>query len=642
MIRKIFTAPYPWLPAAIFAFFLFCFALHPLSPFYTHRLADPDDYMRLNEVVSWLRGQSWYDLSVPRLSPGAHTIVHWSRLVDLPIALIALPFISFLGITNAVFVAALIVPLIWFTILLTLLPALAGPLIGKDRSNLTCVMVLFAPMLLFNYTPGRVDHHGIQAIIAGFALICVGRMILNDKGTLYAALAAAAFACGFWIGAEALPWAIMFITCLSIAAAWQGKIIARNAALFGICLPVFTALLIPIALPAAEFSSRALSWFSPAYVLFAALAGSVLIVGWFLGRYTENRFVRLALYAILGLIAGTIFFILIPSALQGPFADYDTFDATIALDNISESQPLIRSLHFNRFMPMTVIPVIVTFVRVLVLPLLAFAVCSWEAKRTRGPVRLIWLTQAVFLAAATALTVFWQIRVGLFMELFALAPLTKLLCASLEALRWRLWDRKLFWAEISIFLFLGFFPVVLLPALIAKTPIYPDIALFPAARSAAACPMESVLATLNDTTLVGNKPVTIMNTSDTGPEILFTTQHRVVSGNFDVPGNADTFTFFHATDDTQALATAHLWHADLVLLCQRAPLIYVGKDYYALSHLRLQTGQDGLLHLANTDAAQPLIERLIRGEIPSWLKAIEIYSPSDYHLFRIIYPAGQK
>ena len=175
--RHILHPPYAWLPCVVFAYFALCFALHPLSPFFTHHLADPDDYMRLDEVAAWLNGQSWYDLSVPRLSPGTHTIVHWSRLVDLPVAALALPFVPKLGISQAVLAASFIVPLIWFALLLALLAAIAKYFIGKDDANLVCVMALFAPMLLFNYTPGRVDHHGIQAIIAGFGLLALTRII---------------------------------------------------------------------------------------------------------------------------------------------------------------------------------------------------------------------------------------------------------------------------------------------------------------------------------------------------------------------------------------------------------------------------------------------------------------------------------
>ena len=50
-------------------------------------LPDTDDNLRLAQVRALLEGQGWYDLTQHRFDPahgGAN--IHWSRLVDLPIA----------------------------------------------------------------------------------------------------------------------------------------------------------------------------------------------------------------------------------------------------------------------------------------------------------------------------------------------------------------------------------------------------------------------------------------------------------------------------------------------------------------------------------------------------------------------------
>ena len=46
-------------------------------------LGDTDDNMRMMQVRALLDGQGWYDLSQHRM---AGSNIHWSRLVDLPIA----------------------------------------------------------------------------------------------------------------------------------------------------------------------------------------------------------------------------------------------------------------------------------------------------------------------------------------------------------------------------------------------------------------------------------------------------------------------------------------------------------------------------------------------------------------------------
>jgi hypothetical protein len=52
-------------------------------------LGDTDDNLRMMQVRAWLLGgQDWYDLRQYRLNPPDGLNVHWSRLVDLPIAFI--------------------------------------------------------------------------------------------------------------------------------------------------------------------------------------------------------------------------------------------------------------------------------------------------------------------------------------------------------------------------------------------------------------------------------------------------------------------------------------------------------------------------------------------------------------------------
>jgi hypothetical protein len=45
-----------------------------------------DDAMHRVEVRDFLAGQNWFDLTQYRLNPPAGVVMHWSRLVDLPLA----------------------------------------------------------------------------------------------------------------------------------------------------------------------------------------------------------------------------------------------------------------------------------------------------------------------------------------------------------------------------------------------------------------------------------------------------------------------------------------------------------------------------------------------------------------------------
>jgi hypothetical protein len=53
---------------------------------------DNDSMLRLVEVRDLLGGQGWFDLHQYRMGPAGGFVMHWSRLVDTPIALIILAF----------------------------------------------------------------------------------------------------------------------------------------------------------------------------------------------------------------------------------------------------------------------------------------------------------------------------------------------------------------------------------------------------------------------------------------------------------------------------------------------------------------------------------------------------------------------
>jgi len=95
-----------WLVAAGFMIAYKWNAIHWLT------LTDTDDNMRLSQVRAWLGGQGWYDLRQYKLDPPRGADIHWSRLVDIPIAGLILALKPFLGPVWAERWAAGIAPLL--------------------------------------------------------------------------------------------------------------------------------------------------------------------------------------------------------------------------------------------------------------------------------------------------------------------------------------------------------------------------------------------------------------------------------------------------------------------------------------------------------------------------------------------------
>jgi hypothetical protein len=608
--------PYQFLPLAVFAFYGLCFLLHPLSPLRTGQLADPDDYMRLDEVINWLQGQGWFDVTQPRMAPNAHTVIHWSRLVDLPIAFVMLPFIPMLGLPSAAMIASWIVPPVLFGMMLCLAVAMARVFVTDERANMAAPLLLFAPALLFNFTPGRVDHHAYQILIAGCGIYCLSKILQSARDWPYAVAAAIAFACGLWIGTEALPWLLLFILCLSYTAAWNGGFALRTAAIFGAAFATATTVLLFAALPSADFNDRALSWFSFADIILAALTACVFLLFWLIGRLTHDRFLRLALLTVLGSMATLAFVVLVPDILSGPFASYDTFNSTIALDNISEAQPLGHAFWIDHYNPLTWQRALNAFIHTLFLPLLALGAVGYNLHNKKNKSRQLWLIQ------------------GVFMELFTLAPLTWLLVQSWMFCGKRLKNRQRFGAECAFFMLLGPLPVLLLPSLFDPATLYRDIVLFPAARTADSCNLKAAADFMGER--YGLKNLTLMTGMNEGPEILFRTPYNVIGGNYNVSGNPDVFRFFRARDEANAENILHKWHADLVLTCRNIAPFLAGFDHAELGRTAyLQPQSDGKLHLVSSRSHPTLIERLVNGKPPDWLKPVEIPGNSDYLLFEV-------
>lgn len=638
--RTLFTRPFPLLPLAVFIVLVLSFIGHPNSPIHTLELSDTDDYMRLNQIMNWLAGQSWYDLSHPRLSPGEHVVVYWSRLVDLPIAALAWPLLAIMSLKNAIMLAALIVPLALFGLLLVpMVTAMVRPLVPRNRANLAAVMLLFALPIITNFAPGRVDHHGYQIIIAGFGFLCLHRLWLCPQRWQIALVAALSFACGLWIGGEAFPSLILFAGCLALLASWRGGLILRNSAIFGASLALFTALILPLARRPEEWALREMTWFSSAYVIFTALLGGVFVLSWLLGRHTDNRWLRLILIISSTFMAATAFFLLVPKAVLGPYADFETLSGSIVLQNVSEAQPLFTSLHIEPydllFSLHRALPIISRF---LFLPFVGLMTIAWQIIRTRGKRRIIWFITGVYLLPFVLLTLFWQLRVFTYVSLFTITPITWLAWRWWNQISEKLSGRSQFWAEILAFSVLGLFPVVLIPGLLSAKPLMPDILLFTADRPQNTCRLGPVTSSLNDPTIFGDHPRVIMNTMNDGPALLFRTPHSVISAPYNVRGNQDSLDFFSARDEQLAQNILRRRHVDLVVFCRHVAPFYATINKQSIFNSSLSMDANGNLDVISDRNHPALIELLLRNKPPEWLKPVEVLFNKDYLIYEISLP----
>jgi hypothetical protein len=178
-------------------------------------LGDTDDNMRMMQVRGLLHGQGWYDLRNYRMNPPFGANIHWSRLVDLPIAGLILGLRPFLGGPAAERWAVAIAPLLPYLLLLYALALTSRRLIHPLAYPLAFLALFFAGSTNGMFMPERIDHHGWQLALLAVSIASIadpkrvrGGLLLGISSALslaiglemiiYLALAGAAMVL-FWV-----------------------------------------------------------------------------------------------------------------------------------------------------------------------------------------------------------------------------------------------------------------------------------------------------------------------------------------------------------------------------------------------------------------------------------------------------------
>jgi hypothetical protein len=136
-------------------------------------LGDTDDNMRIMQVRALLHGQGWYDLRNYRMNPPFGANIHWSRLVDLPIAGLILALRPFLGGAGAERWAVAIAPMLPYLLLLFSLALTARRVLSKAAYPLAFLALFFAGSTNGMFTPERIDHHGWQLALLALSISAI-------------------------------------------------------------------------------------------------------------------------------------------------------------------------------------------------------------------------------------------------------------------------------------------------------------------------------------------------------------------------------------------------------------------------------------------------------------------------------------
>jgi hypothetical protein len=200
-------------------------------------LGDTDDNLRMMQVRDLLRGQDWYDLRQYRLNPPYGADIHWSRIVDLPIAGIKLALAPLIGGAAAERWAVAAAPLLPLLAALGAVAVTVRRLVSPHAFALAIAIFLCGHSVRNQFVPLRIDHHGWQ-----LACLAIAVMALTDpKRARGGAILGLATALSLSIGLEML----LYLTLTGAAAVlmWvHDQTQSRRIAAYGASLAGGTAL----------------------------------------------------------------------------------------------------------------------------------------------------------------------------------------------------------------------------------------------------------------------------------------------------------------------------------------------------------------------------------------------------------------
>ncbi len=470
---------------------------------------DTDSALRLVQVRDLLAGQGWFDTVQHRLNTPDGVPMHWSRLVDGPLALLA-------RVSEGFALAAW--PLLWLGCVLLLLSRIAFVLGGRAAAITVLLLALLCTEIFGTFSPGNIDHHGMQ-----LALMLAALLGLVEQRPVFAA---AAITLSLGVGLESLPYVLVAIA----AAAVSLKDDAARARAFGLALAgMAPALLLAVS------AWRAV----PVCDSYSLLHAVLLTVGGggIAGISLLNRH-KLAAFAALAVVLLGLASLMNPVCFAGPYAGMDDRIRMIFLSRINEARPVWEFLSFAPSQT----------VGGYFYAVFAVALCAFAAPgRPRNCV--------IALATTALLVATVQIRGVNFAILFALPGLA----AALTRLAL---PRGIVWLAVAILL--GNSGAFTLAGVLLEGPdkVQARVAAF---HRQQACGSPQAMALLRD------RPTgRVAAFVDQGPAILAYTKHAAIAGPYhrNQAGILDTYEIFTGPDAPAILKRRGI---DYLMTCRAAP-----------------------------------------------------------------------
>jgi hypothetical protein len=546
-------------------------------------LGDTDDNMRMMQVRGLLQGQGWYDLAQHRL---AGSNIHWSRLVDLPIAALKLVFTPLFGGRIAEQIAVAVAPLLPMLVAMTAMAVVARRTIGSGAFFLAVVLLACAGSAKGMWQPLRIDHHGWQLAMLAWAM---ASFTDADKARGGATLGLAT-ALSLVIGLEMIPY--LAVSGALVALMWvRDGTEARRLAAYGISLGGGVALGFLVFTSEANMAPLC-DALTPVWLAAMLGAGAAATALAFLTP--EKPLARLLLAGAAG------------AALAAAFA----FGAPQCLGRLEQSSPELERLWLSRVREAMPIwrhgtSVTIQTVALPVFGLIGYGLMLWRSRR--DPQALVRWSAIALLAALAAGLLCWQTRAGPAAQLLSIPGTAAL---AWLAIAWLLtWESltKQVAAGCAALLFVFFLANGQIANLFNK-PQSEGRRTINIANNR--CP------TLWALTPVNRQPRgRVLTFVDLGPRLITVTRHDAITGPYHRNARQiiDVMRAWRG-NEANALATVHRYRVNYVLIC---PNMSESTIY-------------------RSEAPAGFYAQLLRGKVPAWLAPVPLPANSPYRMWRVV------
>lgn len=299
---------------------------------------DNDDAMRLVEVRDLLAGQGWFDMMQYRLGLAGGTLMHWSRFVDLPIALLIRFFSLFAAPERAEALALAVWPLSLSFAIVCLMGLAAYRAAGTAAMHVAAGITILYVYSMGRFMPGSADHHNVQLTLATLLLA-----MLVDPRRRVSSFVLAGMAAGLEIaiGAEAVPFVAAACAVVACLWAWHGDPLRKPAMAFGLSLLFTVSLAFFLTVPPRLYAMVTCDSLSLGFYSLSGIGAFLL----FLSAATASgspRIVRFGALAGTGAAVLAAAIVIAPECLGNPLANLDPMLAELWLNKVIEAHSFIE------------------------------------------------------------------------------------------------------------------------------------------------------------------------------------------------------------------------------------------------------------------------------------------------------------